>query len=109
ICEVSRMMPLLGDEFSDTLWRSRFLLSLEAEGKGPSFNVSAHDDITALMKAAYYPNARPQLAEIMTVLLKHFSRPEQINARSTRQSRTAAVQAAIAATNVAALRALVKA
>lgn len=61
------------------------------------------------MKAAYYPNAGPQLAEIMTVLLKHFSRPEQINARSTRKSRTAAIQAAIAASNVAAVRALVKA
>jgi len=86
-----------------------FLLCLEGDGKEPSFHVSERDDTTALMKAGYYPGAGPQLSEILSLLLKKFPRVEQLNARSSRKSKTAAIQGAIAANNVAAVRAFVQA
>ena len=87
----------------------RFLLSLEGKGREASFFVSKNDDTTAFLKAGYYPNAGPQMREVLPLLLKKFSHPEQLNARSARASKTAAIQAAIQASNASAVKLFIEA
>jgi len=100
--------PMMSAQCDDHRASIKFLLDLEGD-TAPSFVVRQQEGVTALIIAASVNHDDPSTPEIFHLLLQKFGTPEHLNARATRESRSTALQAAVQAHNVWAVKALIKA
>ncbi|KFY22788.1 hypothetical protein V493_06319 [Pseudogymnoascus sp. VKM F-4281 (FW-2241)] len=100
--------PMISAQCDDHRASIRFFLELEGDA-APSFIVQEAEGVTALIIAASVHHDDPTILEIFQLLLNKFGTLEHINARSSREARSTALQAAVQAHNVWAIKALIKA